>query len=769
MNKMTLAKVDLALLREFGDFLPPKVFDIHAHVCRREDCKNHWRMLAGGRSALTAHNWRKATQPLLRRSQLIGGLLIPIPTSPENCDDANGFLTEQLRTEPNCRGLMLVSPAMKAAAAEKALANGNIRGFKPYHLLIDGKARYDAPLARFLPEWVWRLAHDGELVITLHMVRTLALSDPGNLKTIAAMCARYPKARLVLAHAARGFHPGHTIKGIRSIAHLRNVWFDSSGICESPALEAILREFGPTRLLWGSDYPISCIRAKCVSVGDSFLWLNTLKIDWRKVTPACHPTLVGVESLLALRQACDSIGLNSDDRCQIFCDNAMELLGAVQPSTDLTQKLYRHARERIPGGVNLLSKRPEQFAPNQWPAYFREARGCEMWDLDGRHYYDMSLNGIMACILGFRDPDVNRAVKRRIDLGSWCTQNPADEVAVADLLCEIHPWAERVRFARTGGECAGVGVRIARATTDRSLVAICGYHGWQDWYLAANLGDNNALRGHLLPGLDPLGVPIELRGSSLPFKYNDRQAFQAILDQHGSRLAAVIMEPCRYTDPEPGFLEFVRDGIHKAGGLLIFDEITIGWRLILGGAHRRFGVNPDLALFAKTIANGYPMAAIIGTKEAMEGAHKSFISSAFWTESIGPAAALATIKKLQRIDAPAHVAKMGQLVIDAWRKSAERHNAPLVVEDGYPALPHCHFDHPQANELKTLYTQLMLERGFLGGVLFVPTMAHNETIIARYATAIDEVLSLIKDAIDKERITETMKGPQAHVGFRRLL
>jgi len=301
-------------------------------------------------------------------------------------------------------------------------------------------------------------------------------------------------------------------------------------------------------------------------------------------------------------------------------------------NNNATQRLYEHAQERIPPGTQLLSKRPSRFAPGQWPAYFSKARGCEVWDLDGRHYYDMSINGIGACLLCFCDADVNAAVIERINRGHWCTQNPPEEVELADKLCEIHPWAQQARFTRAGGEACAVAVRIARATTDRSLVAICGYHGWHDWYLAANLGEEDALRGHLLEGLDPLGVPRELRGTTLTFSYNNREEFQQIIDQHGSDLAAVMMEPCRHHDPEPGFLEFVRDGAHSCGAKLIFDEVTIGWRLHFGGAHLRFGVDPDMAVFAKSLANGYAMGAVIGTKQAMAGAEVSFISSSSWTE-----------------------------------------------------------------------------------------------------------------------------------------
>ena len=440
------------------------------------------------------------------------------------------------------------------------------------------------------------------------------------------------------------------------------------------------------------------------------------------------------------------------------------------PISSRTQKLYEHAQERIPLGTQLLSKRPKQFAPEQWPAYFSKARGCEVWDLDGNHYYDMSMNGVGACLLGFCDSDVNAAVIRRINQGHWCSQNPPEEVELADKLCEIHPWAQQVRFTRTGGEACAVAVRIARATTDRSLMAICGYHGWHDWYLAANLGEDDALRGHLLEGLDPLGVPRELRGTVRTFIHNNRDQVQQIIDTHGHELAAIMMEPCRHHDPEPGFLEFVRDSAHNCGALLIFDEITIGWRLHFGGAHLKFGLDPDMVVFAKAIANGYPMGAVIGTREAMAGARSSFISSTAWTESIGPVAALATIEKMEKVDVPAHIAKIGAQVQQYWRDAAEKHHLGYVeVEDGYPCLPQFTIDHELEQELLTLYTQMMLERGFLATNMIYPTMAITEDIVASYGQAIDEVFARMAAAIDSGTAVEQLKGPPRWPGFTRLV
>ncbi|MBE7024883.1 MAG: aminotransferase class III-fold pyridoxal phosphate-dependent enzyme [Ruminococcaceae bacterium] len=434
------------------------------------------------------------------------------------------------------------------------------------------------------------------------------------------------------------------------------------------------------------------------------------------------------------------------------------------------QELYTHAKERIPGGTQLLSKRPEQFAPDQWPSYFTKAKGCEVWDVDGNHYYDMTTNGIGACLLGFADPDVTAAVTERIQNGCMSTLNPPEEVALADKLCEIHPWASRVRFARTGGEICAVAVRIARATTKRDLVAICGYHGWCDWYIAANLGDSASLDGQLLPGLKPAGVPGALRNSALTFQYGNREELDAIIKTYGDRLACVIMEPVRNSIPDDDFLTYVRDSIHKVGGLLIYDEITIGWRLTFGGSHRVLGITPDIAVFAKALGNGHPIAAVIGTKEAMYGTEDSFISSTYWTESVGPVAALAAIKKMEETRVWEHVEKMGTMLIDAWNRLAEKHGIP-AEGGGLPCLAHLTFT-KYPLELKTLYTVLMLKRGFLGNVAFYPTLAHTPEMMAKYEEAIDAVFAEMRSVLDKEdydALVEAIGGPVCQSGFKRLI
>ena len=434
------------------------------------------------------------------------------------------------------------------------------------------------------------------------------------------------------------------------------------------------------------------------------------------------------------------------------------------------QENYKHAKHRIPGGTQLLSKRPEQFAPDQWPAYFTKAKGCEIWDTDGNHYYDMTTNGIGACLLGYADEDVTKATVSRIENGCMSTLNPPEEVELADKLCEIHPWAEQVRFARTGGEICAVAVRIARATTGRDMVAICGYHGWSDWYISANLGETDSLDGQLLPGLKPSGVPKALRNSSVTFHYNNKEEFDEVIKYYGDRLACVIMEPIRNSMPDDGWLQYVKDEIHKAGGLLIFDEITIGWRLTFGGSHRMFGVTPDIAVFAKALGNGHPIAAVIGTKEAMHGTEDSFISSTYWTESVGPAAALATIKKIEETRAWEHAEKMGTMMIDIWNKLAKKHNIPAEA-GGLPCIAHLTYT-KYPLELKTLYTVLMLKKGFLGNNGFYPTLAHTPEIMALYETAVDDVFAEMSEILKKndyDALLEAIGGPVCQSGFKRLI
>lgn len=431
------------------------------------------------------------------------------------------------------------------------------------------------------------------------------------------------------------------------------------------------------------------------------------------------------------------------------------------------QSLYKKAKKLIPGGTQLFSKRPEMFLPDNWPAYYKKAKGCEVWDLDGKKYIDMSFMGIGACTLGYADKDIDTSVKKAIDNGSMTTLNCAEEVLLAKELCKIHPWAKMARFARTGGEAVSIAVRIARAKTKKNKIIFCGYHGWHDWYLAANLCGEKSLDGHLLPGLAPHGVPRNLQSTAFAFHYNNIDEFLKLLNEHKSDLAAVVMEPIRSQYPKKGFLERIRKETKKNGIILIFDEVSAGWRLALGGAHLVFGVNPDIGVFAKGMSNGYPMAAVIGTESVMNAAQETFVSSTYWTERIGPTAALATIKKMKEKNTSKYLCKIGDIVKKGWKSAALKNGLNIVVS-GIAPLAHFSFDYENSLALKTLFTQCMLEEGFLATTSFYASFAHKDKYINKYLSATDKVFKFIAKALKEGKVEKCLKGPVCHGGFRRL-
>lgn len=430
------------------------------------------------------------------------------------------------------------------------------------------------------------------------------------------------------------------------------------------------------------------------------------------------------------------------------------------------QALYAKARRLIPGGTQLLSKRPEMFLPGGWPAYYASAKGAEITDLDGNTFVDMCISGVGATVLGYADPDVDGAVKAAIDGGSMVTLNCPEEVALAEALIALHPWAAMARFSRAGGEAMAIAVRIARAATGRQLIAFCGYHGWDDWYLSANLADDSALDGHLLRGLAPKGVPRGLKGLMLPFRYNDLDGLKKIAAEHGANLAAIVMEPVR-NPPASGFLAGVRQVASETGAVLLFDEVTAGFRVNTGGIHLTLGVEPDLAVFAKAMGNGYPIAAIIGREAVMAAAQETFISSTAWTERVGPAAALATIAKHRDRNVAAHLVHIGERVMAGWTAAAAAANLPIEVS-GIPPLAHIAFKVPNAQAARTLYTQALLDRGFLASGAFYAMYAHTDAQVDRFTDACGEAFEIIAAAVRDDSLAAQLRGPVAHAGFQRL-
>ena len=435
------------------------------------------------------------------------------------------------------------------------------------------------------------------------------------------------------------------------------------------------------------------------------------------------------------------------------------------------QELYKKAKTMIPGGTQLLSKRPEMFAPDQWPAYYSKAKGCRVWDLDGKEYIDVSYMGIGANVLGYADDVVDEAAKKAIDFGSMCTLNAPEEVYLTEKLLEIHPWAGGVRYAKAGGESMALAVRIARAFTGKDKVLICGYHGWHDWYLSANLSEGDSLADQHLAGLEPLGVPKGLAGTNLPFHYNNIDEFKELVNKNRNQIAAVVMEPVRNDYPENGFLQKIRSTTEKLGIVLIFDEITAGFRLCVGGSHlasQLDGVLPDIAVFAKGLTNGYPLSAIVGRKDIMAAAQGTFISSTFYTERVGFAAALKNIQEYQRRRVWEKQIAYGRRVKDGWRKIAGDHGLPIEI-GGIDPLAHFSFQTDDFLGYKTFITQEMLKKGYLASNAFYASFAHSEEIIDKYIDALGDVFSRIQSIRAKDdHVRNYLEGPVCQTGFQRL-
>ena len=431
------------------------------------------------------------------------------------------------------------------------------------------------------------------------------------------------------------------------------------------------------------------------------------------------------------------------------------------------QKLLKKAKKIIPGGNQILSKRSERFLPNLWPAYYKKAKGCKLWDLDNKQYYDFAGMGVNSCILGYADPDVNKAINAALNLGSMSTHNCVEEVNLTNKLLKLHSWARMARYARTGGEACSIAVRIARAATGKEKILFCGYHGWHDWYLSANIHNKKNLDNQLLPGLDSIGVLKKLAKSSIPFEYNNINSFKKAIKKNKKNIAAIIMEPQRMQKPNKNFLRYIKQTSKKINSVLIFDEITSGFHDNLGGIHLKLRINPDMAIFSKSLGNGVPIAAIIGKKTIMDYAQDTFISSTMWSEKIGFAAALATIKKLEQKKINNRLVLYGELITDGWKKIANKYKIKIKVS-GLKSMPNFVFDCNNSNELITYFTQEMLNEGFLASNSLCVSYAFEKKIIKKYLESFDKVFNKINNILlANKRIPLMSKSRE--MSFKRLV
>lgn len=429
------------------------------------------------------------------------------------------------------------------------------------------------------------------------------------------------------------------------------------------------------------------------------------------------------------------------------------------------QKLWRRAKKIIPGGNMLLSKRAEMHLPEQWPSYFSKTNGCRVWDLDGKEFVDTYYMGVGTNILGYSHPDVDDAVKSVISTGNMSTLNAPEEVWLAEKMIEINPWAGGVRFARSGGEANAIAVRIARAKAGRDGIAVCGYHGWHDWYLSANLGTHDNLSGHLLPGLSTAGVPEALRGVVHTFEFNDFEYLVGLVRRHN--IGVIKMEVMRSVEPKGNFLKRVRQLCDENEIVLVFDECTSGFRETFGGLHVKFDVQPDIAVYGKTLGNGYAVSAVVGRADVMQMAQTTFISSTFWTERIGSAAGLRTLEVMERVKPWHHVTEIGKKVRLIWTKLSDLNDLKITI-GGLPAISTFSFRSPNALKYKTLITQEMLKKGYLAGTAFYACTQHDDETLEGYENNLGPIFKKIKECEDGNNIDKLLHSEVCHEGFKRL-
>lgn len=433
-------------------------------------------------------------------------------------------------------------------------------------------------------------------------------------------------------------------------------------------------------------------------------------------------------------------------------------------------EMYERALQLIPGGTQLVSRRASKFAHGVSPIYARRADGARFWDIDGHEYIDW-VSGIGAIILGYCDPVVDAAVCEQIARGTIYSINHELEVELAEELVQLVPCAEMVRYAKCGGEACAIAVRIARGATGRDKILFCGYHGWHDWYLAANLTADAQLNEHLFSGIEPIGVPRALEGTSIPFPYGDLDALGELLDAHRGEVAAVIMEPLRSTEPPPGYLAGVAHLCGERGVVLIFDEVTTGFRLTAGGAQQYVGVTPDMAVFAKSISNGYPMGAVVGRREVMEPAARMFISSTYWSDTIGLRAALTTLREIRRRDLPAHFRWLGNELQTRLNQVAAE--TGLNVKCGGVAIhPQLQFgiDDPAVKQkVSTLYIQEMAKRGCHGYPSFYLNGAQGPAEVEQTVASARETFAILQHGIESNTLDQLLECEVRQDSFRRLV
>jgi len=431
-------------------------------------------------------------------------------------------------------------------------------------------------------------------------------------------------------------------------------------------------------------------------------------------------------------------------------------------------KLWLKAQKIIPGGNSILSKRPERYAGKIWPTYFKKSKGCEIWDLENNKYYDFAQMGIGASILGYSNSELNKFIKKKIDLGISTTLNSFEEFDLAKKLLKLNKGFEGVKFARSGGEAMMVAIRIARSLKKNNQeIAFSGYHGWFDWYLATNLQTKKNLNEHLLPGLDTIGVDKKLKGSIYPFSYNNAAELKKLVKQN-KKIGIVVVESARYDYPDKKFVKQINNICKKNNLILICDEITSGFRISNTGAYQKIGFNPELVVYGKGLGNGFPITAIVGKKEVMKNAKKSFISSSNWSERVGFCAALKTIEIIEKKKVWIHLDKIGKQIQQGWLKIFKKYDLDINVSNFLPLVTMKLNYGKKNNLILTYFIQEMLKKNYLVSSSIYISYSHSQKLAKKYLAESNKIFKKISYLLKGNKIEKEINTNVRSDSFKRL-
>lgn len=412
-----------------------------------------------------------------------------------------------------------------------------------------------------------------------------------------------------------------------------------------------------------------------------------------------------------------------------------------------SQQFFARAKKIIPLVAQTFSKSYLQYVGGQSPLFIERGKGAYVWDLDGNRYADL-INGLLSVVLGYQYPIVDKAIKSQLKKGISFSLSSPLESELAGLLIKHIPCAEMVRFGKNGSDVTAGAVRLARAVTGREHIALCGYHGWHDWSIGTTARN--------------LGVPEATQKLSHVFKYNDIKSLEEIFEKNPGKIAAVIMEPMSYIEPAPGFLAAVKETVHKHGALLIFDEIITGFRFSMGGAQKLFGVIPDLATFGKSMANGMPISALVGKKEYMEKCEDIFYSFTFGGEALSLAAAIATIKEMEKKKVIKNLWEKGKYLQDKTNELLEKNGlSEFIKVKGKPCWQVFIFKPTEKYtdlEIKSYLQQEILQAGFLWYGQHNISFSHKKEDFDRLLKVYQRVFVELKDLINLGKLKESLKG-----------